>query len=424
MAIINRNILASGQAVVAAALLAAPAVGVAQTAEQNGVRIGSGRLNPTISFDATYDSAAGVVGGEMKGGTILHVRPGFRFLAPSNSMEVKLDANYDYNAFLGDELSGLSKSAADADLGLLFNKDGDVQFEISDKFVRSDRTDVYSLDINSIVNRNDASLRLITRSGDSWSITPSYTLGVQFFESAIDDDAYADSLEYYDNLTHNARVDARFSLAPRTALLVDVGVGFRSYTGDESRLGRELADDVGNTRLQLGVTSMLSNKVGVTVMGGYGMQFGLDDTVDGESRGFSGLIGKAELGWYATELTTVRLGYGRTFQADPRHDYYSDDRIYLESALAFTRQFGVRAGISYDMVEFGTPVAAVGNVEVEDSSSDIFRFHVGPTWQFNRWFGAGLSYALTSRAGEGSYKDSPYYNYDRNEVTGRVTFTY
>lgn len=408
----------------AAVVCAAPALAGAQASdlEPTGVRIGSGRLNPTISFDATYDSAAGVVEDEMKSGTILHIRPGIRFLAPSDTLQLKLNANYDYHAFLGDDLSDLSKSAADVDFGALFNKEGDVAFEITDRFVRSDRTDVYSVGINSIVNRNDASLRLITRSGDAWSLTPSYTLTTQTFESVIDDTAFANGLEFYDNLSHRGRVDARFALGARTALLVDAAVGYRTYTGDETVLGDTgRADDVGDLNFQVGLTSMLSPKVGVTVKGGYGSQFGLDDAEDGSARGFSGFVGNAELGWYATDLTTVRLGYARTFQADPRFDFYSDDRLYLESALAFTRQFGVRAGLSYDMVAFG---GGLQGDAAEENEHDIFRFHVGPEYQFNRWFGAGVSYALTSRSATGTNEDSLFYNYDRNELTGRITFTY
>ena len=368
MALKNRNRAAramSKKIALVAALSAVPMIANAQTADadQTGVRIGAGRLNPVIAFETRYDSAAGVDGNEIVGDTIIHIRPGIRFLAPSSSFQLKLDANYDYNAFLSEELSDMSKSTADIDFGVLFNRDGDTQFEVTNRFVRSDRTDVYSVGIDSIVNRNDAGLRLITRSGDSWSLTPSYTLSSQTFESVTALPAAESELERYDNLSHNFGIDARFSLAAKTALLVDVGVGYRGYTGDDTKLplGREKADDVGNMNLQVGITSMLSQKVGFTVKGGYGSQFGLDDAADNTGRGFGGFVGNAELGWYATELTSVRLGYGRTFQADPNFDYYSDDRLYVESALAFSRQFGLRAGLSYDMVAFGSTEGDAGD---------------------------------------------------------------
>lgn len=412
----NRN--RAVRALIAAAVCAAPVAASAQaTAEQTGVRIGSGRLNPVFTFETRYDSAAGVVNDEVQGDTILHIRPGVRFLAPSSSLQLKLDANYDYNAFLSDELSDLSKSTADVDFGALFNRDGDVQFEITDRFVRSDRTDVYSVGLNSVVNTNDAALRLITRSGDSWSITPSYTLGVQSFEAV--GSTPENLLERYDNMSHTGRVDARLSVAPKTALLLDVGVGYRSYTGDETVT--ELADDVGNMSAQVGVTSMLGAKLGATVKLGYGSQFGLEDADDGTARGFGGFVGSAELGWYPTELSSVRVGYGRTFNADPTYDFYSDNRIYLESALAFTREFGLRAGLSYDMIAFGT--AAAGET-VDGGTNDLLRFHVGPEYRFNRWFGAGVSYAFTKRDTEGEQFDNPYYNYDRNELSARISFLY
>lgn len=418
----NRN--RAARALIVAAACAAPVAAGAQavTAEQTGVRIGSGRLNPVFTFETRYDSAAGVndAGTEVVGDTILHIRPGIRFLAPSSTLQLKLDANYDYNAFLSDELSDLSKSTADIDFGALFNRDGDVQFEITDRFVRSDRTDVYSVGLNSVVNTNDAALRLITRSGDSWSITPSYTLGVQSFEAVGSTPESA--LERYDNMSHTGRVDARLSVAAKTALLLDLAVGYRSYTGDETKVGeRGLADDVGNMSAQVGVTSMVSNKVGVTAKLGYGSQFGLDDAADGTARGFGGVVGSAEIGWYPTELSSVRLGYGRTFNADPNYDYYADDRVYLESALAFTREFGLRAGLSYDMIEFGT---AEAGETVDGGTNDLLRFHIGPEYRFNRWFGAGVSYAFTKRDTEGAQFDNPYYKYDRNELSARISFLY
>ena len=420
-------------AVVAAALVMAPLAASAQNvggiAEETGVRVGPGRLNPVIALESRYDSAAGVdEAGEMKGDTILHIRPGIRFLAPSESIQLKLNANYDYNAYMSSELEDYSKSAADIDFGVLFNRSGDVRFEVTDRFVRSDRNTTYSVGFNSIVNRNDATLRLTALSGDSWSIAPTYTLTSETFEAARSNatDVEANALERYDNLSHTGGVEARYAIASKTALLLDLGVGYRGYNGDEKKLaglgGR--ADDVGNARVRVGLTSMLSQKIGLTLKAGYGSQFGLNDAeADGTSRGFSGAIGSAELAWYLSDLSNVRVGFARSFEADAVNDYYSDDRLFVESTLAFTRQLGLRAGLSYDMVGFGT---GDRGETVDGRADDIFAFHVGPEYAFNRWFSAGVSYGYTNRSAEfdGKELDDPFVNYDRNELAARVTFSY
>lgn len=431
MAYVNRNRAAARLRTgifAAAALVAAPSAAFAQQTiveQDTGIRIGSGRLNPYFEFESTYDSMAGVITNEQgeaegKGDVILHIRPGIRFEAPSDKLQLSLKAYYDYNAYMGAEdeaLTEQSKSTADIDFSALFNRDGNVRFEVTDRFVRSDRTSNLSLGVNSISNRNDASARVTAIRKGAWSITPSYTLTTETFERV--DGAFNEAVyERYNHLQHTGRLDARYTIAPQTALLLNAGVSFRSYTADLENK----ADDVGAARILVGVGGSLLPKLGYTAKVGYGSQFGLDDAADGSTRGFSGALGLAELAYRPTELSEIRVGYARSFESDPNYDYYSDDRVYLESALALSSALGLRAGISYDAIGYGRLLFQSEAGEREDS---IFRFHVGPEYRFNRYLSGGIAYALTQRSaeGEGVYlKD--LYNYDRHELSARLAFVY
>ncbi|WP_373044309.1 hypothetical protein [Vulgatibacter sp.] len=404
-----------------AATVAIPAGVLAQVPgvveQPTGFRMGAGRLTTSFELESRYDSMAGYVaddtvdGGLREAGDmILLLKPGLHFKVPSDSLEIALKANYEYQGYMGAEESTLteqSKSAMNLAGGLLFNRDGNVRAELTDTFVRSDRTSNLALGAASISNRNDAALRVSVLEKGAWSVTPSYTLTTENFESLSGLSAHDSVVEQYDYLAHNGGLDVRYGVFGESALLLDVGVGHRTYTAD-----KPVGEDVGHARAMIGLGGKVSPKLGYTLKAGYGTQFGLE-----EADGFGSAVGSAELAWFATELSEVRLGYARGFEADPTFAFYGNNRVYANAGAQMTQALKVRGGVSYDMISFG----ADGSRE-----DTLVGFNVSPEYAFNRWFSAGVHYGFTTRDSEGNDETvvPAYLAFDRHEFGARAMVVY
>lgn len=394
---------------------------VTQTSNpESGFKMGSARLNPTFEFETRYDSQAGFVqeaDGNFKGvgDLILHIRPGLRFKAPSETLELSFKGNYDYQAYLGTEdesLTDQSKSAADLDFSALFNRDGNFRLELADRFVRSDRTSNLSTGINSISNRNDATVRVNFRNEGNWTITPSYTLTSESFDAVSGGTLEQNHLSQYDYLAHTGRVDARYSVFGKSALVFDGSISQRDYSAD-AREASSLLREVGSAQVMVGLTGLIAPKIGYTAKVGYGTQFGLED----DREGFSSAVANAELAWFANQLTDVRVGYMRTFEADPVYSFYQDDRVYLNGTTQFGANTRLRAGLAIDTIGFGD----VGEKTVTDT---LVTLSLSPEYAFNRFISGGLSYGFTKRTSDRDSDVISLYEYDRHELGARVMFIY
>src|ERR1700750_781548 len=78
--------------------------------ENNGIRVGPGRLHPYFDLEGRYDSAAVYVpvdplnpaaGVELKGDILMHFRPGFRLDVPGTDLTFGFNAYYDYVWYTG-----------------------------------------------------------------------------------------------------------------------------------------------------------------------------------------------------------------------------------------------------------------------------------------------------------------------------------
>ncbi len=410
--------------VAVAALVTVPAGALAQaevTSQvqpvESGVKFGPGRLTPSLEIQTRYDSMAGYVpdaaaegGLRQAGDLIIHLKPGLHFVAPSESVEIALKAVYDYHGYTGAEESSLteqSRQTLSFDAGALFGKSRDTRAEITNRFARSDRTSNLSLGAASISNRDDATLRVTQVGGKLWSITPSYTFTYEGFESLSGREAEDTLVEQYDYMAHNVRVDARYQAFSQSVVMLDVNVGHRGYLAENA-----VGEDVGNTKVMIGLNGKITQKIGYTLKGGYGTQFGLSD-----DDGYNGAIGNAELAWFATQLSDVRAGYLRGFEADPTYQFYANDRVYLNAGTMLGSKLKVRGGVSYDIIGFGE------DGEREDT---LLGFNLSPEYAFNRWFIGGVGYGYTVRATDGLEQAalSPFLDYDRHEVLAKATFVY
>ncbi|HWV39242.1 MAG TPA: outer membrane beta-barrel protein [Vulgatibacter sp.] len=386
----------------------------------NGIKVGAGRLHPLLGFETRYDSYVGLSQEQPQGADpsgigdlILHVKPGFELTVPSDSVEIGARFLLDYNAYMGQTESwttDLSKTRASFDFGALVNPKGDVKVGFTERFARTDINTNLALPVLSVSDRNDAGVSVeITPGGGAVMLKPAYVNTYEHFESRDGDPTTLALFDYMqDYMQHTVGLTVGYKLQPEAALLLDVAAGIRNYE-------REASQQYDNTsvRATVGFAGMVMPKVSLVAKAGFGTQIeGSDAPAD--TSGFQSAIGQLELGYLASENTELRVGYARSFEPTPSAGlYYSDDRIYLDARARMAQRLLLRAGVSYDMIDFPE--------RTSDTTDELIGFMIGPDWEFNSVFTAGISYGFTQRT-----SDLPVagYDYDRHEVGVHVVAYY
>lgn len=380
----------------------------------NGVRFGTGRLHTSLEFETRYDSFAGWerTGPEMEqvGDVVLHVKPRVELQVPSRTLRLEADAGLDYVGYTGAE-SGWTRrqSKLNANLGLngVLNPDGDVSIELDERFVRSDRTTNLELGVLTISNRNDIFLGFDVRPGSgALSIRPKFINTLEFFEPRDEQDGLGipSNVDRWNYMENTVGVDLGYRMTERTAVVFDTTVGFRNYEQEASQ-----AFDTTNLRITAGFVGMVAPKVEVKANLGYGAQLVSDDALSDDA--FGGVIGNAEIGYLASNRTTVHLGYRRDFRSSPTsYLHYSNDRGYLTGQWRLSREFGARMTLAYDSLRFSN-----------DRVDEIFSIAIGPEYQPSDRIAVGATYGFLDRV---STTDAPSYVYDRNEFGAYVAVRY
>lgn len=380
----------------------------------NGIKVGAGRLHPLLGVETRYDSYVGLSQEQTAGADpagigdmILHVKPGFELVVPSDSIEIGARFLLDYNAYMGQTESwttDLSKTRASFDFDALVNPKGNVKVGFSETFARTDINTNLALPVLSVSDRNDAGVSIeYTPGGGALTLKPAYVNTYEHFESRTGDPL---DLARYDYMQHNVGLTVGYKLQPEAALLLDVAAGIRNYEREPSK-----QFDNTSVRATVGFAGMVAPKISLLAKAGIGTQIeGADAPADTSS--FQSALGQLELGYLYSENTQVRLGYARSFEPTPSAGlYYSDDRVYLDARARMAERLLLRAGVSYDLIDF--PERAT------DSADKLLGFMIGPDWQFNSVFTAGLSYAFTQRSSGVAEHD-----YDRHEVGVHVVAYY
>jgi len=142
----------------------------------------------------------------------------------------------------------------------------------------------------------------------------------------------------YDNGMHFLTTDGRWNFLPKTALLFDGGLGILRYSSPGLNNGE-------NLRARIGANGLVTKHLGLLAMGGWATSFFHND--NGLVRNYDDFIGKAEAKWYfnaGTQLqegsanvgmSTVALGYDRSFEQSYLGDFFQRDRGYAQASYFF-----------------------------------------------------------------------------------------
>jgi hypothetical protein len=354
----------------------------AASAEENGLKVGSGRLHPSFEVTGEYDSRVKVGVGSTSGvgGFVLHLRPGIDFENGSKATILSLRATGDGNLYTGLVNRGnrnLSYFGGDLALSLDMNPKGAVGFVLEDHLAYSDRNSAISLGTGYRSVSNSVSARLPIRpGGKALEIVPSYTLQLEAFVAVLTSaEVDPKDLNYF---SHKPELQAKWRFLPKTAVIVDVSADFRQY----------MAASGGNLiglYSRAGLSGLITPKLSLVVNAGYGR------TLVSPLNIFSSVIGQAELSFIPNTFTRLKLGYVRTFLPVPQKVWFEDNRAYAGGSMLLGGRLLFDFSGSFDYVRFA------------DGSADfVVLLDLGLRGRITEWLEVGGGYTLEVRLGASS----------------------
>lgn len=386
----------------------------------NGFKVGSGRLHPYFDLETRLDSGVGYFAAtdgqaptpsglspNLSGEFAMHFRPGFRLDVPSSRLALNLAANLDYVLYTGLMTANSGRAShleGAADLTARLNPDAPLSLEVSDQFVRSDRTRTAAIGAGVLSLYNEARVKVPWRpGGGAVELTPAAAYGVEFFEplgatSPVDcTEGVCDPLtaERFDYGNLHFGLEGRWRFLPKTAVVMDTGVDLRSYFNDGSE-GATLV------RARLGVAGLVSPKVAVTAKAGWGQNLA--------AAGGGSFLAQLEGTYLFSPTLSFKAGYLRTLEPVAAYGLFTDDRAYGEARALFGGKLSVHAGGSVDFLGF-----------TGERSDTVVSLDVGPEYQVRPWLSVAAGYMLGARS---SSVTGGGLNYTRHEGYARVSVTY
>lgn len=388
----------------------------------NGLKVGEGRLHPFLDTELRLDTAVGYfpnldtpdpndVVSTLSPELVLRVRPGLKLDVPSTKLALNASGRLEYVRYTGwltKQSTYASHFEGAADVTAHFNPQAPVSFILADQFLRTDQTRNAALGAGVLSLFNEARASVPIRpGGGAIEIIPELAWGLEFFDpiglavpvgcsTEVCDPISVDAFDY---TNFRAGVDGRWRFLPKTAVVLDADLDFRTY------LRNTASPDALLLRAMAGIAGLVSTKIAVTAKVGWGHNFG-------ESGG-STLIAQAEATYLYSPTMTFKGGYLRTLNPVAAYGLFQDNRGSLEARALFGGKLVLHGAIAADFVSF---------YSAEQPRSDVLvTLDTGPEYQFKPWLVGAASYLLSTRS---SSVTGSGLNYTRHEAYVRLTLVY
>jgi hypothetical protein len=245
--------------------------------------------------------------------------------APKAQFKLGFATSYDHHFPVGDadadavnEINGANALGISTDLHLVVFPDGKASFLADLAYMRTQQA--YETSDDALRCRHDISPGIGVRfkpGGGTLSIEVGYRLQLMLFEeSTLGDQA--------DRHAHDVRVNTSWKVFPKTALVSRINFTPTFYMGDNST--KENSYPV---RSLFGLQGLLANRFGLLLLAGYGVS----NYVAGPN--FSSVIAQAELMFFATPVSTIRVGGERDFVDSYYANYYVKNGGYVSYSQLF-----------------------------------------------------------------------------------------
>ncbi|WP_225413973.1 hypothetical protein [Stigmatella hybrida] len=387
----------------------------------NGFKVGEGRVHPFLELETRLDTGVGYfpdtatadpndVSDNLASELVLRVRPGAKLELPSSRMSVNATAFLEYVRYTG-LLTAPSVNASHlegaADLTATFNPDAPLQLVVSDRLLRTDQTRNVALGagVLSLFNELRASVP-IKPGGGAFEITPEAAWAVEFFSpvgesipvGCEEDVCNPLEVDNFDNSTLHAGLDGRWRFLPKTAVVLDSDLDYRSYFRGNS-------PDALLLRVSAGLAGLVSPKISATAKLGWGYDFA--------DSGGSTLIAQLDGTYMFSPTMTFKAGYFRTLSPVAAYGLYRNDRLFAEARTLLGGKLTLHGLVALDLLGFYD--------EADPRSDTLVSLDVGADYPFKPWLLGAVGYLLGSRS---SSVDGTGLNYTRNEAYLRVSLVY
>jgi hypothetical protein len=419
----------------ALAIALVPGGAVRAEENNNGFKFGDARLHPFFDLELRFDSAAFAAPSagsstsyDIPGDLLIHFRPGLKLEMPTSSFfNVNLNGNVDYILYTGIINSGTRSAsylAADADLDVGVNREGQFGVDLGDHFVRTDHnTSTPTLGIGALSLYNDARIKLNIRPySGSITIEPGYHFTAEFFSPQGDEPDFCtvgnDSpicnpkqLSMLNYINHDISLNGRWKFLPKTAMTLDSTFGIRQYT----ETGAGAGTDIMSLKAALGLAGLFTSHINLLLRVGWGQDF--------TAQSYSSVIGQAEFGYLFSETASIRVGYVRTFEpVGPPYISFGDDRGYVEGRLLLGGKLSLKANVAFDWLQFHGQAATTTTTATPDKSQANLSLDLGIGYEIKSWVNIGGGYVLTYMNGTNVYAGLS--SFTRNEGYLKVEFIY
>jgi hypothetical protein len=201
--------------------------------------------------------------------------------------------------------------------------------------------------------------------------TLDWHLGYQFHATLFEQNQGA----IFDNQTHQVETRGRWKFRPRTALLYDATLSFRSYKDSAANAPTQLHSST-PVRARLGLNGLITPRFSLLAMAGWASTF--FDTNSGKNANvqqFDSVIAQVEAKFFPTSkggedlasasllLSSIAVGYLRDYQFSYIGDFYGTDRGYAKVSYFFAGRMlvsleGGVGAIEYPSIYFNSGAKA------------------------------------------------------------------
>ncbi len=251
-------------------------------ADDEGIKIGEGRLHPYLNLDGKWDSFASVsTTGSALSDFLFDIDPGLNLHIPSRVLSFGLDGDFDEVLYA--QYTVLNRSLANGALSLDFFDRGVVGLTLSDHFNRQNNATVSVLPFAVISDLNVASAAVPIRpGGGAMVITPAYSFTYQHFEgfdvgmiavaACPGDSPYCDASKAseLDYTEQRGALDVVWRFLPKTAALLSgefLNVAYNSSAKNTGNAPLNLFDAT------LGLSGLITTHFAVVARAGYAQTF-------------------------------------------------------------------------------------------------------------------------------------------------------
>ncbi|MEE2961561.1 MAG: outer membrane beta-barrel protein [Myxococcota bacterium] len=313
---------------------------LAQSAGDNGFRIGKLRLHPSFNVISGYSTNPNRLQEASRGDASISVSPGLDLNLKSPKIDLSGSLNYDYRHYLGIndtdtvKLSELSRHAANLSLHAALMKKTRLPIGISLSYVRGDEPQNNTQGTKLAYNRISGNIDLKYKPGAGaliWSVN--LAPSVNRFD--------ADTADSFETMTLNTTSSLLWKFFPRTAMFLDANYNATRYLNDSDQ------QDVGVAHGNIGLSGQLTSKMSTLFKVGYG-----DNLLSGDAHQ-SSVVGRVEFKYRLTPRTRITLGADRGILPATVYEYYVRSGGFLGAEMKFAKRFVAASKIDVGLIEYG-----------------------------------------------------------------------